>query len=174
MRDGASGQRCQQGTQQPGARSHHESDGQSTVSTEQPEASSRDSPSARPQFSPPQGSSVVLFYFTSNTLLSWETCFSEETCFLLTPSCLLQVKEERPSPISECGLCMHHPRTPHTSECVFPFGLAPPSPVALMPGPPRPLGSTPPQRPVPHIPPQPPLSASLYQRSIKQEKLDGK
>ena len=73
--------------------------------------------------------------------------------------------------MSECGLCMHHPRTPHTSECVFPYGLAPPSPVALMPGPPRPLGATPPQRPVPHIAP---LSASLYQRSIKQEKLDGK
>lgn len=84
-----------------------------------------------------------------------------------------QVKEERPSPVSECGLCMHPPRTPHTSECVFPYGLAPPSPVALMPGPPRPLGATPPQRPVPHIPPQPPLSVSLYQRSIKQEKLDG-
>lgn len=91
----------------------------------------------------------------------------------------LQVKEERPSPIGECGLCMHNPRTPHTSECVYPYGLAPPSPVALMPGPPRPLVTTPPQRPVPHLPTaqQPPqavpLSSPLYQRSIKQEKLDG-
>ncbi|XP_069179421.1 uncharacterized protein [Procambarus clarkii] len=89
----------------------------------------------------------------------------------------LKVKEERPSPISECGLCMHNPRTPHTSECVYPYGLAPPSPVALMPGPPRPLGTTPPQRPVPHMPatqqpPTVPLSSTHYQRSIKQEKLD--
>lgn len=97
---------------------------------------------------------------------------------LLAPPPGVKVKEERPSPIGECGLCMHNPRTPHTSECVYPYGLAPPSPVALMPGPPRPLGATPPQRPVPHMPtaqqpPQPvPLSSPLYQRSIKQEKLD--
>lgn len=94
---------------------------------------------------------------------------------------MLQVKEERPSPVSECGLCMHPPRTPHTSECVFPYGLTPSSPVALMTGPPRPLrATTPPQRPVPHIPPPPPNQQpptgpplSSYQRSIKQEKLDG-
>ncbi|XP_069942503.1 uncharacterized protein [Cherax quadricarinatus] len=96
---------------------------------------------------------------------------------LLLASPRLKVKEERPSPISECGLCMHNPRTPHTSECVYPYGLAPPSPVALMPGPPRPLGTTPPQRPVPHMPatqqpPAVPLSSTHYQRSIKQEKLD--
>ncbi|KAK7080910.1 hypothetical protein SK128_026218 [Halocaridina rubra] len=96
---------------------------------------------------------------------------------LLSPAGV-KVKEERPSPVSECGLCMHNPRTPHTSECLYQYGVAPPSPVPLMPGPPRPLGTSPPQRPVPRLPTQAQqsstvsISSSLYQRSIKQEKLE--
>lgn len=45
---------------------------------------------------------------------------------------------------------MHPPRSPHTPQCGFAFGM-PPQPVALMPGSPRPLGAVPPQRPVPHL-----------------------
>ncbi|CAL4130122.1 unnamed protein product, partial [Meganyctiphanes norvegica] len=98
---------------------------------------------------------------------------------LLIPATALKVKDERPSPMGECWQCINHaPRTPHTSEC---YGLAPHSPVPLMQGPPRPLGDAP-QRPVPHIPtlpPPPPLPPGgphpplpLFQRAIKQEKLD--
>ncbi|RXG64022.1 Zinc finger protein [Armadillidium vulgare] len=83
----------------------------------------------------------------------------------------IKVKQERPSPLIECGLCMHPPRSPHTQHCEsFAFGLPPPSPVTMMtasqrgslravPPPPTPEA----QRSLPH------LSSSAIPSVFKQE-----
>ena len=76
------------------------------------------------------------------------------------------MKQERPSPMMECGLCLHAPRSPHTPQCGFAYAI-PHSPVPLMPGSPRPLSNAP-QRPVPRMAP------STMPRIFKQEKPESK
>ncbi|XP_076033216.1 uncharacterized protein LOC143020626 [Oratosquilla oratoria] len=124
--------------------------------------------------------------FTDNRRASFEVeqAIPGPSAVMLPPS-QVKVKEERPSPVSDCSMCLHAPHTSHATHCVCPYGMAPPSPVPLLPPvppppqPPPPSLVAPPPRPVPHRLDGPPggnlaaMGSSLYQRGIKQEAVDG-